>query len=238
LLDTTVAVKLAEPLTAFSSINNYQDTSALYLLDTGIYKMDVYRYSSWIHTTVLPGDTLINVWPVHSSSALYYNYDEDTATGQYFLKPYEQIYIDSIKPDSILVSGYFYKVREFNSGNLIGWLPDNYSVSGNIPRMQVSTLFEHPQINHVHLIREQRVSIYPVPSSAFCIIEILDSQDGDEIDFSVFDLLGNIIYTNSATSSGGAQRFHLPTANYTTGLYMISVSVNGDFETFKLIKQQ
>jgi hypothetical protein len=70
LLDTSVAVKLAEPLTSFSSINNYQDTAALYVLDTGMYKMDVYRYSSWIHTTIQPGDTLINVWPVHSSSAL------------------------------------------------------------------------------------------------------------------------------------------------------------------------
>jgi hypothetical protein len=233
-IDTGLYIRLVEPLTYFTSSINYSDTSSLIQLDTGRYKMDAYKYSEWLPLSFNSTDSIIGHWPIHSQSTTYIAYTSDT-NGNHTLKPYEKCYIDSIAKDSILVSGYFYRVKHAVADTFIRWLPYDFSQPSNRPSMAVSILKNDETISSVNdIIPYTDFQLHPNPSNDLVYLRV-NADNTLTVDITLFDLRGKAISNIYRGKTTGAL-IPIDVHSFPSGLYFVAVNTGERVQTLKLLK--
>lgn len=233
-IDTGLYIRLVEPLTYYTASINYSDTSALIQLDTGKYKMDAYKYSEWLPLSFSVSDSIIGYWPLHSQSTSYTAYVTDT-NGNHTLKPYEKCYIDSITKDSILVSGYFYRVKHAIADTLIRWLPYDFSQLSNRPSMAYSILRNDGTISSVNnTIPAYDFQLLPNPSNDLAYLRI-NAGNSLSLDITLFDLHGKAI-SNIYKGKTADTLIPIDVHSLSSGVYFVAINNGERVHTLKLLK--
>lgn len=234
LLDTAVLIKLAEPLSVFNYPIEYTDTMPWIYMDTGLYKMDVYKYKEWIKHSIPLGDSIVGYWPVHSQSVIFGRYDSISPTLK-ILKPYEKCYIDSMRKDSALVSGYLYHVKDAVADTFIRWLPGSSVITH--PTLSYSLLVDSPIILNIHDTENALgATLYPNPSTDISYLRV-EVDNGQNVSVQVFDVLGNLINTVFDEFIIDSKSIPIVTKSFQSGVYFITITTQtGSRKTLPLCK--
>lgn len=237
-VDTGVLVKLTEPLTFPFWPGPYQAGHPALDLDTGFYKVDIYKYRVRVPHTISVSDSLYHSWPVHSSSALWDWYKTDTVSGIKVIQPFEKCTIDSITRDSAWLSGYFYKVRDAVQDTFIRWLPaDTSTMPTARPNLAYSMLVGQPLISNVLQIGSPNFTavLYPNPSSEISYLEIKSSEKGP-FTISVCDIHGRLIILPTVINVNSVSIVPLDFSILSRGMYVITIKTKGASKSLRFIK--
>jgi YD repeat-containing protein len=83
------------------------------------------------------------------------------------------------------------------------------------------------------VIAKQEIKIYPNPTQGMLAVEIINFSSDIQADFLLADMSGKIIDRRRATS--GYLTFNL--SNHPAGIYLLRMSINGETNTWKIIKE-
>ncbi|MFK8102070.1 MAG: T9SS type A sorting domain-containing protein [Saprospiraceae bacterium] len=85
-------------------------------------------------------------------------------------------------------------------------------------------------------IQPELINIYPNPTEGIINIELTVAQQ-KQVNYSIFNLLGEKLRTENLALTSGKNKFTLDVSSYTTGVYFIQLNSNDTkSQTFKFIK--
>lgn len=237
LLDTGIIVKINEPVTFYSQPNNLDDTivsPAYQDLDTGIYKMDIYKFSEWMRHTMPATDSIIAYWPLHSQTQTWNSHVYDTVNEMNYLQPYEKAYIDSLNKDSALLSGYYYKVYNAQTGTFIRWLP---SAPADEPRLSYSVLTNDNSYIPTSIKNEEAIKtrLYPNPSNEVSYLSVVTDVP-ENVSIKMYDIIGRNVMDIYSGIIDKSRSFDLQTRNLQRGIYIIGIETGAGIKSLKLSK--
>lgn len=91
-------------------------------------------------------------------------------------------------------------------------------------------------INELSSLTENSFVVYPNPATSNVKVSFMMNEN-NKVNVTLFDVLGNTVATiaNSSEFEKGMQTLELNTSNLSAGIYYISLEINGNKETKKLI---
>ncbi|MBK8659468.1 MAG: S8 family serine peptidase [Bacteroidetes bacterium] len=207
------------------------------VIQKGIYKCNAFKITSTLTLPLAASDTLVDIWPRHSSSTLYGKYGGK-------LIPREEIYIESAASNQAVVAGYIYQLYDTSGTNLIGWLPFDTSsifaanfaitalIGDSIIRNWDTLILSNPAANNT----EMRFYMYPNPSFNTVTVEISGGCMSESvISVSAFDGK-TVLKLNIEPTNGQHKRLFLNTEHLSEGVYMINYQSDCGNDYKKLIK--
>ena len=155
---------------------------------------------------------------------------------------------------SISIIGYDYSQSEIFSDSITGMyfrllLPGTYAISVSAPGYQTKTvegieLAANSQVRMDVQLNpgqtpvptdsfENRVNIYPNPSTSFLMIH-LPYGNNESVSVYISDIFGKIVYSNLYNWYG--EDLNVPVQNLTNGVYLMHLKSSRMNNTFKFIK--
>ena len=84
---------------------------------------------------------------------------------------------------------------------------------------------------------QSTLDIYPNPVKNTFVISIKNSEESKNNYYSIYDTKGILIARNTLENISGDFSQSVDMTNYTSGLYLVAVSINGKVTTKKVIKE-
>lgn len=115
-----------------------------------------------------------------------------------------------------------------------------YDSSGNITSRKIiqmtrSLSSEADPINQSEILndREVNIKIYPNPTKGLIVIDILDSDDNENMNFYLYDTSGMLIFKEKCSDN----KFTIDITNNPDGIYILKMDRNGESSTWRIIKK-
>lgn len=91
-------------------------------------------------------------------------------------------------------------------------------------------------VNEITSLTENSFVVYPNPATSHANVSFMMNEK-NKVNVTLFDVLGNVVATiaNSNEFEKGMQVLEINTSNLSSGIYYISLEINGNKETKKLI---
>lgn len=194
------------------------------------YVVNTYRVDG-IFTHNLPtDDSIIGIWPRHSSSNLLPLFNSNME-----LVPRERISLNSYNKNTASFSGYLYRVNDTDN-NILGWWPFNYSNS-NI-NFAYSVLVWHTNItNSTEISKRTFIPIvYPNPAKNEQEIKLYMDYLSD-VNISLYDIAGRLIRTFETEELNPGEHIIPVRIDYlASGVYFYKIVLGAEIFTHKIIK--
>lgn len=123
-------------------------------------------------------------------------------------------------------ANYFWRVRPYNMGSTCSF----FSASGNFSTGTVVN-------TNAPVLDENKVSITPNPVSSGTEFQIeINSITGDEVNIRVYNVAGQLVYNKDNQSvTPGTTVFMIPTVDFASGAYIVSVESSQSISNHKVM---
>ena len=152
----------------------------------------------------------------------------NTATFDYELEPY---FNDCSPWNPSCINGTTCAECTYNNN---GHTQPHYKISA-----QLITYSSTPiQIaNQEELAFEGRIELYPNPAGQGTSRLFIQAENAQDINIEIVTAVGQVVSTSTIASLNGSTYYELPTQNFTSGSYLVRVTIDGNSFTKKLIIQ-
>ncbi len=160
---------------------------------------------------------------------------DSLSPGLKILKPYEQAYLDSVRKDSALLSGYLYKINDAVMDTFIRWLPGSAVV--NHPTLVYSLLVDSPIVSHIiEAHNDWELHLAPNPASNVSYLRIINAQI-EKLSVTLVDITGRVVLNVFNGMGGDQTTIPISTNKLSRGVYLVNVmAANGESRTLRLCK--
>lgn len=182
----------------------------------GVYPTDIQEFTTTLHYSLNPGETIIDYWPMYKEC---YGWSSDT-TNLSIDKPY-YAEIVSVNNTTAVLKTYYYHNLTYST----------YAPSSPSGVVGAITLYTYDTANTGVGIRENRdpvtqFRIRPNPNSGQFNITF-GSDDPTDVTYSLYDLLGREMKAGSYKSHYGENNLPVNISELPQGVYIVNVFGNG-----------
>lgn len=85
----------------------------------------------------------------------------------------------------------------------------------------------------IDVVASQAVRIYPNPTDGNLTISIDDYEESDQASFIIYDLSGVIVYDSKATGQASS----VDISDCQSGIYILTIMINGNQSSWRIIKK-
>jgi hypothetical protein len=119
-------------------------------------------------------------------------------------------------------------------GTVIGYTALGELFSLTSPGAVMIRLLDDPSVSLDEVTAVSGINVFPNPANNVANVSIELSNDA-AVAINVTDLSGKVVYTTDLGTVNGTQDVQVNTSSFTSGVYMVNVSVDGAVSTQKLV---